>query len=373
MDISSYTWGVATASLSMRPEDTIERKFTALQAAGFKNCELGFSGYMEWVRQQRPDLPPSTAPHEWAEAGEPDPSDEEIWKALFDHVPAMLSLAKSYDIKILMLQPLNQFEGWAAGSKRADWCRRKAERWMPLCSALGVEQIQVGSNDLLPADFEDAKVAEDMRWLAQFSSELKPPVKIAYENWSFGDRISSIEHAWKIVQMADHPNFGLCLDTAHFPLTLGYGWNPRTGEGWTEADFQNILSFIRALPVEKIFYVELSDVLPPVIPLGQGSPFDEWCNNAKTSRGDRFLWAMVARPVPLIGRDAGRSIKAESDMGGERVVEALRVILETGYNGPLMFEPFEALSMEQGNDVPALYAQACAKAKQRLIEAIKQG
>lgn len=56
MDISSYTWGVATASLSMRPEDTIERKFTALQAAGFKNCELGFSGYMEWVRQQRPDL-----------------------------------------------------------------------------------------------------------------------------------------------------------------------------------------------------------------------------------------------------------------------------------------------------------------------------
>lgn len=86
--------------------------------------------------------PPSTAPHEWAEAGEPDPSDEEIWKALFDHVPAMLSLAKSYDIKILMLQPLNQFEGWAAGSKRADWCRRKAEKWMPLCSALGVEQIQ---------------------------------------------------------------------------------------------------------------------------------------------------------------------------------------------------------------------------------------
>lgn len=60
----------------------------------------------------------------------------------------------------------------------------------------------MGSNDLLPTDFEDAKVAEDMRWLAQFSSELKPPVKIAYENWSFGDRISSIEHAWKIVQMA---------------------------------------------------------------------------------------------------------------------------------------------------------------------------
>lgn len=80
--------------------------------------------------------PASTAPHEWAETGEPDPSDEEIWKALFDHVPAMLSLAKSYDIKILMLQPLNQFEGWAAGSKRADWCRRKAEKWMPLCSAL---------------------------------------------------------------------------------------------------------------------------------------------------------------------------------------------------------------------------------------------
>lgn len=98
---------------------------------------------------------------------------------------------------------------------------------------------------------------------------------------------------------------------------------------------------------------------------------------------------MVARPVPLIGRDAGRSIKAESDKGGARVVEALQVILETGYKGkcfrgrkrgiaerslgPLMFEPFEALSMEQGDDVPTLYAQACAKAKQRLIDALKQG
>lgn len=37
-----------------------------------------------------------------------------------------------------------------------------------------------------------------------------------------------------------------------------------------------------------------------------------------------------------------------------------------------MFEPFEALSMESGDDVPAAYASAGAKSRQLLTEAIKK-
>lgn len=37
-----------------------------------------------------------------------------------------------------------------------------------------------------------------------------------------------------------------------------------------------------------------------------------------------------------------------------------------------MFEPFESLSMESGDDVPAVYANAGAKSRQLLIEAIKK-
>lgn len=91
--------------------------------------------------------PPSTAPVEWADAGEPDPSDAELWEALYSYAPKVVELAKSYGISILMLQPLNQFEGWAKGTKRAEWSRAKAEKWLPLCAKLGVEQIQVSTTD----------------------------------------------------------------------------------------------------------------------------------------------------------------------------------------------------------------------------------
>lgn len=91
--------------------------------------------------------PPSTAPVEWADAGEPDPSDTELWEALYSYAPKVTELAKGYGLSILMLQPLNQFEGWAKGTKREQWSREKAEKWLPLCAKLGVEQIQVGGTD----------------------------------------------------------------------------------------------------------------------------------------------------------------------------------------------------------------------------------
>jgi len=55
----------------------------------------------------------------------------------------MKEYAAHFGLTILMLQPLNQFDGWPENTKRADWVRRKAEKWLPLCSKLGVEMLQV--------------------------------------------------------------------------------------------------------------------------------------------------------------------------------------------------------------------------------------
>ena len=90
---------------------------------------------------------------------------------------------------------------------------------------------------------------------------------------------------------------------------------------------------MKRVPGDKIFYVELSDVLKPVIPLGKGSPYDEWREKTQSPRGDSFVWAICGRPVPLVGRDAGRQVKGEDDMGGARVVETLKAILSTGFKG----------------------------------------
>ena len=131
----------------------------------------------------------------------------------------------------------------------------------------------------------------------------------------------------------DHPNLGLCLDVAHFPLAPSYGWDPITGEGWTEADYEKMIARLRAVPAEKIFYVELSDVLKPDPPLGQGSDFDAWREENRPLRGDSFVWVICARPVPFVGKNAGRSIKSDDDMGGARVVESIKAILSTGFKG----------------------------------------
>jgi hypothetical protein len=70
--------------------------------------------------------PASTCPPEWSEADEPDPTDTEIWDALYSKAGDLVSYAATFGLSILMLQPLNQFDGWHEGSKRGEWVKRKA-------------------------------------------------------------------------------------------------------------------------------------------------------------------------------------------------------------------------------------------------------
>jgi hypothetical protein len=56
LPLDSITFGIATASLGMTDAQTLTSKFDAISKAGFKTCELGFGAYMEWVRQEVPNL-----------------------------------------------------------------------------------------------------------------------------------------------------------------------------------------------------------------------------------------------------------------------------------------------------------------------------
>lgn len=98
---------------------------------------------------------------------------------------------------------------------------------------------------------------------------------------------------------------------------------------WSEEDFQALLGRLRAVPADKIFYVELADVVPVTKALGKGSRFDEWRAKANSPRGDTFVWATCGRCLPEVGSDAGRG----GEKGAARVAEALKAILDTGFNG----------------------------------------
>jgi hypothetical protein len=108
-----------------------------------------------------------------------------------------------------------------------------------------------------------------------------------------------------------------------------------TGKGYGDIEFEALMARLANVPSEKIFYVELADVITPdkAKPLGRGSEFDDWQNSNPAPRGPAFVWAFCGRPVPLIGRNAGRSVKKGRDMGGARVLEILRVLFNKGFRG----------------------------------------
>ncbi|WRT68156.1 uncharacterized protein IL334_005131 [Kwoniella shivajii] len=365
--LASLRFGVASASLGMAKCHTLELKLAALKKAGYRFAEVGFGDYVAWVRSRRPELPKSTCPADWKEADEPDPSDTTLWNALYAEAPKLVEYAASCGLQLLALQPLNQFDGWPRGTSRAQWVRRKAEKWLPLCALLKVELLQVGANDYAEANASDQDTADDLRWIAELGARQQPPVKIAYEPWCFSKRVNTWEKAWELVQLGNHPNLGLCLDVAHFPLAPSYGWNPTTGEGWTDDQYREMLDRLAKVPGDKIFYLEISDVLKPVVPLGRGSPFDSWRQINRPPRGDIFCWTICGRPLPFVGKDAGRGVRSQDDMGGGRVLQSVRAVLRTGFKGPVMWEFFEAVNMEKNDpSIPEVYAQACRIAEQGL-------
>ncbi|ODO05199.1 hypothetical protein L198_01888 [Cryptococcus wingfieldii CBS 7118] len=244
----------------------------------------------------------------------------------------------------LSMNPIHDIYTKFDALQKAGFTYTEAERWLVLCSKLGVEQIQVGSNDYAEANAPDEKTADDLRWLAEYASKLSPPVKIAYESWCFSERVNTFEHTWKIVQIADHPNLGLCLDTAHPPLAPEYGWNPTTGEGWTAAISADSIGRVKAVPKGK----DLSQTTTL-----SGLPLD-----------DLYL---------LSEKNAGESAKDGNDMGHANALQTFKAVLDQGWSGIVMFEFFEVLRMSPADpNIPYKYANGAALSEKRLLEALQK-
>lgn len=178
------------------------------------------SGHREpWLVLMRV-RPASTCPAEYIRDDEPDHSDDAIWDTLYSHADQLKAFARRLGFTLIIFQPLSQFEGWPTGSKRSDWVRRKAERWLPLCSKLGVNFLQVrlshtvhtqihepdcrqvGTNDEPEATVNFDKEVEDMAWLAELGASQPNPVKISYEPWCFSPHRPDWEYCWEIVKAA---------------------------------------------------------------------------------------------------------------------------------------------------------------------------
>jgi 3-dehydroshikimate dehydratase len=179
-----------------------------------------------------------------------------------------------------LYQPFRDFEA----SPEPDFSRAEAK--FELMQELGAELLLVCSNVSPKAIDDDALAATQLCELAERAAA--HGLRIAYEALAWGRHVNDYEHAWRIVELADHPALGTCLDSFHI---LSRGSDP---------------AGIEDIPEEKVFFVQLAD--------------------APRMAMDVLQWSRHHRCFPGQGAfDLGRF---------------LAHVLATGYRGPLSLEVF---------------------------------
>ncbi|MBE2315914.1 sugar phosphate isomerase/epimerase and 4-hydroxyphenylpyruvate domain-containing protein [Solirubrobacter sp. CPCC 204708] len=190
------------------------------------------------------------------------------------------ALADARGLTIDLYQPFRDFEAMP----EPDF--RRAEAKFDVMEALGAPTMLVCSNVSPHAIDDDALAAAQLLELASRADARG--LKIAYEALAWGRHVSEYDHAWRIVERADHPALGTCLDSFHI-LSRGTS-----------------LDTIDAIPGEKIFYLQLAD-----------APFLSM---------DVLQWSRHYRCFPGQGALDVRGLLAR--------------VLAAGYSGPLSLEVF---------------------------------
>ncbi|OAH15922.1 bifunctional sugar phosphate isomerase/epimerase/4-hydroxyphenylpyruvate dioxygenase family protein [Streptomyces jeddahensis] len=163
---------------------------------------------------------------------------------------------------------------------------RRAEHKFRLMRRLGADTVLVCSSVSPLAVDDDALAAAQLRRLAELAEEYG--IRVAYEALAWGRHVNTYDHAWRIVEAADHPALGTCLDSFHI---LARGSDPKG---------------IEEIPGEKIFFLQLADA--PLMAM------------------DVLQWSRHYRCFP--------------GQGGFDVAGFLGHVVRAGYQGPLSLEVF---------------------------------
>jgi 4-hydroxyphenylpyruvate dioxygenase len=187
-------------------------------------------------------------------------------------------------LTIDLYQPFRDFEAVPPDVLAANL--RRAERKFDVMAELGADTMLVCSSVSPDAVDDDDLAAGQLHLLADRAAARG--IRIAYEALAWGRFVSTYDHSWRIVRRADHPALGLCLDSFH---VLSRDSDP---------------SGIRVIPGDKLFFLQLAD--------------------APRLRMDVLQWSRHHRLFP--GQGA-------FDLPG-----FVRLVLGTGYAGPLSLEVF---------------------------------
>lgn len=262
------------------------------------------------------------------------------------------TLCEKHNCKILVLQPFSNFEGWPRESRESYEAFKKARGWMNIMTALGTDMLQVGASDSPGISSDFGELAGDLADLADLIAPRG--FKIAYENWCWATHAPTWKDAWTIVQKADRPNIGLCLDTFQ---TAGGEWGDPTTEtgqlgGVSQQDldskYQSSLDELaKTVPADKTYFLQISDAYRMSPPLS--------ADPDESGLRPRGRWSHDYRPLPYDG-------------GYLPIASFVAAVLRTGFRGWFSMEVFDGQFEQKYGDDLMGYAKKAAEANRRLLE-----
>ncbi|KZV62450.1 xylose isomerase-like protein [Peniophora sp. CONT] len=299
--LQSIPTSFASCSIGYDDSHTLPLKLDAISQAGFQAIELSF-----------PDILAFGKLHTGKEVKEDD------YDTLSDVAREIARLCAERKLKIMMLQPFANFEGWPLGSAEREDAFKRAKGWARIMEAAGTDILQIGSTDA--SGIDTSRVVPDLQELADY---LAPRgLRIAYENWCWSTHAATWRAVWDIVRAVDRENVGLCLDTFQ---TAGSEWADPTASDGRLASFsadawrKSLDDLAKKVPKEKIYLLQISDAYKP------SKPLEDKTIDGMPPRG---RWSHDYRPVP--------------PEGYLPVAEVAAAVLRTGFRGWFSMEVFDS-------------------------------
>ncbi|MCK7612681.1 bifunctional sugar phosphate isomerase/epimerase/4-hydroxyphenylpyruvate dioxygenase family protein [Roseibium sediminicola] len=203
----------------------------------------------------------------------------------FDRSPKEVGqLVRDHGLEICLFQPFRDFEGMPEPQRSRTF--ERAKRKFELMREMGADLLLICSSVSPIALGGIDRAAADLNELGDLAATFD--IRIGYEALAWGRFVNDHRDAWEIVRRADHAHVGLILDSFH---TLSRKTDPDT---------------IRAIPGDKIFFVQLAD--------------------APAFNMDLLYWSRHFRNMP-----------GEGDLD---VTGFMRAVAATGYDGVLSLEIF---------------------------------